>query len=290
MNKFFKNKKFLGLSAFLLLFLSGCTRVMDADGNVIPDKIISATTTLSDIWSNESWFSALFVFPIAKAINFLTPYIGVALAITILTIVIKLITFSFTVKSTVASQKMQALQPELAKIQKKYEGKTDQQSRAMQAQEMNALYSKHNINPLGTMLVAFIQMPVILAMWQAVQRSSAVIDGTIFGASLKVTPLTGILEGQFLYIAIFGFMGIFQFVSMQLPGFLAKRAANKKPGKNLPPANNQKAMMYGLWAFIMFISISWPTAMSLYWLVSAAAQVAQTLYIQWMYIENPKGA
>ena len=76
---------------------------------------------------------------------------------------------------------------------------------------------------------------------------------------------------------------------MQLPGFLAKRTASKKPGKNPPPANNQKAMMYGLWGFIMFISISWPTAMSLYWLVSAAAQVAQTLFIQWKYIENPKG-
>jgi len=49
-------------------------------------------------------------------------------------------------------------------------------------------------------------------------------------------------------------------------------------------------MMYSSLVLIMFLSISWPTAMSLYWLVSAVAQVAQTLYIQWKYIDKAEGA
>jgi YidC/Oxa1 family membrane protein insertase len=288
MNVFKKRKTLIGGGA-LLLFLSGCTSVLDKNGNVLPDKIISSTTTLAEIWANESWFSALFVFPLAKAINFLQPYLGIALAIAAVTIFIKLLTLTFTIKSTVATQKMQVLQPELNKIQKKYEGKKDDQSRMAMGQEMQALYSKHNVNPLGTILVTFIQLPIILAMWQAVQRSESVLNGTLLGASLKVTPMTGFLEMNFIYIVIFLLMGAFQFASMMLPQYLAKKAAKSRPGDK-PAPNSQKGMMYGMFAMIMFISINWPTAMSLYWLVSAFAQVAQTLFIQWKYIDTPVGA
>ncbi len=275
------------ISSGLLLLISGCARNIDQDGNIIAERIISATTKFSDIWSNESWFSALFVFPLAKAINWLQPYIGVALAITAITILIHLLTFGLTVKSTVATQKMQQLNPELQKIQKKYEGKKDEKSRMMSAQETQALYAKHGINPFGAIFSTFIQLPVIIAMWQAVQRSEAVVNGTILGASLKVTPLNGIMEGQILYIIIFASMGLFQFLSMQLPAILAKRKAKNAPKRpNDPPAqNSQKGLMYGMWAMIMFISINWPTAMSLYWMVSAGVRVVQTLFIQWRYID-----
>lgn len=273
-------------SASLLLFISGCARNMDSEGNVLPERIIGYTTSFSDIWANESWFSALFVFPLAKLLNVLQPYVGIGLAIVVVTIFVHLITFGLTVKSTVAQQKMQIIQPEITRVQKKYEGKKDEQSRMRMAQEMQAVYSKHSINPFGTILVSFIQLPVILAMWQAVQRSEAVINGTLMGASLKVTPLDGIMDGQIIYIIIFVAMGIFQFLSMQLPSILAKRKAQQGPSRpdDKPVGNNQKGIMYGMWAMIMFISISWPTAMSLYWLVSAATRVAQTLFIQWKFI------
>lgn len=290
MFKSLRNKSRLKLlaSASLLLFISGCAKNMDADGNILPERIIGYTTKFSDIWSNESWFSAIFVFPLAKLLNALQPYIGVALAIGVLTILVHLVTFSLTVKSTVASQKIQIIQPELNKIQKKYEGKKDEQSRMRMAQEMQALYSKHDINPFGTILTSFIQLPVIIAMWQAVQRSEAVINGTLLGESLKVSPLNGIMSGKILYIVIFVIMGLLQFLSMQLPSILAKRKAKKQPKyaqSSAPTGGGQKSMMYGMWVFIMFISISWPTAMSLYWLVSAGVRVAQTLFINWKYID-----
>lgn len=273
------------MSVGLLAFISGCTTIVDGSGNVLPDKIIRTTTQLSQILADESWFSAFFVFPLAQVINFLTPVIGVALAIVVATVAIRLLTFGFTVKSTVASQKMQVLQPDMTAIQKKYEGKKDEQSRMKQAQEMQALYTKHKINPFGTILVAFIQFPVIIAMWQAVQRSEAVLNGVLLGAELNVTPLTGIMNGQFFYLIIYLLMGLFQLGSMLLPTYLAKQSAIKN-GKKVP-ANSQQGMMIGMFVFIMFISINWPTAMSLYWLVSSAVQVAQTLFIQVNYIDKP---
>ena len=285
MYNWLKNRYKLIMSVGLLAFISGCTTIVDGSGNVLPDKIIRTTTQLSQILADESWFSAFFVFPLAQVINFLTPVIGVALAIVVATVAIRLLTFGFTVKSTVASQKMQILQPDMTAIQKKYEGKKDEQSRMKQAQEMQALYTKHKINPFGTILVAFIQFPVIIAMWQAVQRSEAVLTGVLLRAELNVTPLTGIMNGQFFYLIIYLLMGLSQLGSMLLPTYLAKQSAIKN-GKKVP-ANSQQGMMIGMFVFIMFISINMPTAMSLYWLVSSAVQVAQTLFIQVNYIDKP---
>ena len=45
------------------------------------EKIIELSTTLNGILKSESWFSAFFVYPLAQAINFLAPIVGVGLAI-----------------------------------------------------------------------------------------------------------------------------------------------------------------------------------------------------------------
>jgi membrane protein insertase Oxa1/YidC/SpoIIIJ len=44
-------------------------------------------------------------------------------------------------------------------------------------------------------------------------------------------------------------------------------------------------MMYTSMGMILVFAFSWPTAMSLYWLVSSAGQALQTLYIQKKYID-----
>lgn len=203
MKKLFKNKK-LWLALGLLITLTACTNVIDPDTKLImPDKIIHLTTTIGDILANESWFSAFFVYPISQAINFISQYTGVVLSIIIVTILIKLLTLSFTIKSTVASQKLQIINPELKAIQDKYAGKTDNQSKMKMSQEMQALYSKHNINPLGSIVVMFIQFPVIIAMYQAVQRAAAVVNGSVFGTSLQTTPMGAFQQGVYLFVAIY---------------------------------------------------------------------------------------
>lgn len=289
-----RSKKTLLLSGALLMFVTGCTKVTDGSGKVLPAKIIQLSTTLNGILKSESWFSAFFVYPLAQAINFLAPIIGVGLAIGAVTIIIKLLTLTFTVKSTVASQKMNVIQPELKKIQDKYADRKDDASKMAMGQEMQNLYAKNNINPFGTILITFIQLPIILAMYQAVQRSSAVVNGTIMGASLQVSPLTGMKNGTIIYFVIYILMGVFQFLSLKMPTWLGERSQKKTAKHHDEPkkkaSNSMNTMMYSSLVLIMFLSISWPTAMSLYWLVSAVAQVAQTLYIQWKYIDKAEGA
>jgi YidC/Oxa1 family membrane protein insertase len=296
MKKLFKNKK-LWIALGLLITLTACTNVIDPETKLImPDKIIHLDTTIGDILANESWFSAFFVYPISQAINFINQYVGVVMSIVIVTILIKLLTLSFTIKSTVASQKMQIINPELKAIQDKYAGKTDNQSKMKMSQEMQALYSKHNINPFGSIVVMFIQFPIIIAMYQAVQRAAAVVNGSVFGTSLQTTPMDAFFQGVYLFVVIYVLMGVFQFISMKLPMFLQKKFAPVKEKKHVThddskksAAPNMEMMMYVSLVMIMGIAISWPTAMSLYWLVTSLAQVAQTVFIQFKYISPSVG-
>jgi len=287
-------KKTLVITSLVLftMTLTGCRIATDDAGNIIQ---ITESTTFSDIMSTENWFSAILVWPMAQALNKLTPVIGVAGAIAVLTILVNGILMIFTLKSTVASQQMQLLQPELEKIQRKYEGKDDEASRMKQATEMQNLYKKYNVNPMSMLLVTFLQFPIIIAMYQAVQRSSAIKTGTFMGLSLETTPLDGIKNGMWGYLLIFIVMGLCQFVSMNLPQWLAKKKAEaeaEKHHRKAPETTNSqsKMMQYYMLAMILVFGLMWPTAMSIYWAIHSCVTIVKTLLVQKIIDSKKEGA
>ena len=266
------NKKILLLLIVVvgLFLVSGCSSPTDGKGQIIR---ITTDTTFKQIFDTESWFSALFVYPLSKAINYLAPKTGVALAISIVTVAVNAVILMATMKSNIQTQQMQLLQPEMDRITKKYEGKTDEASNMKKAQEIQALYKTYNINPFGTILITFVQFPIILAMFQSVQRAEAVANGTFMGLSLAQSPWAGIQAGQYLYIAIFAVMLVTQVGSMFLPQYLAKQKAKKDAEKRhkKPEAtsNPNQNMMYYMLIPILVLSITWPTAMSIYWIINS---------------------
>ena len=285
-------KKLLILSIVVLaLFaLAGCQKNVDANGQVLTEKIIYLTTSWGQIFENDGLFTTIFVYPLAQCINFLSQYTGVTLAIILTTLIVNGLTLAFSVKSTVDMQKIQNLQPELNKIQKKYEGRNDDNSRLQQAQEMQKLYDKHNVNPFGSMITPFIQLPIMLAMYYAVQRANAVVTGTILGASLSTTPMDGLKSGQFILFIIFILMGITQFASSKLPTYLAekrsKESRKKKSYVKEEKNPNTNTMVYAMLVMILVLAINWPTAMSLYWCCSSTINCIKTLYVQKRYIDH----
>ena len=123
----------------------------------------------------DGLWTGIFVKPLAFLILTLGKYIGsFALSIIIITIIIRLILFPFTKKMAVQSEMMKKASPELARIQKKYEGKTDQDSMLKQNQEMMMVYKKYNFNPLTSCLISFIQLPLLLAFLEAINRVPAI--------------------------------------------------------------------------------------------------------------------
>lgn len=280
--KKYKSKFLLVVGAILMLMsMTGCKNPTDAEGNV---KLITTASTFGEVFKEDNWFQGLFVYPMSQAMNYLAPIIGAVGAIAVVTALVQLIVFLLTRKSTIASQRMQLIQPEMQKIQKKYEGKKDEVSQMKMAQEMQALYKKYDINPLSSFSM-LLQLPIIFAIFLAVQRCDAIVHGSFLGLSLEQSPWNGMKEGQWLYIVLFGVMIVAQMASMMLPQWLAKQKA-MKAGKKAPDKNPMMSSMYMSMGLILLISIMWPTAMVVYWIVSSLVNIIKTLSIQMLYLDK----
>ena len=271
----------IGIVAALLL-LSGCARPMDENGNILK---ITNETTFSSILNDEGIFSAIFIFPLAKFINFMVPYTGVGLGIVIVTVVINLIVLALTWKSSIGAQKMQVIQPELQRIQKKYEGRDDRNSMMKMQNEMNNLYKKYDVHPFGSILSMFPQFPILIAMYNAVQRAAAVAEGTFAGMKLEVTPRAGVASGQYGYAVLFVLMILVQLLSMRVPTWLSERRAKLEAEKHFRTyrkpegQNNMMTSMIVMVVFISILMLNWPTAMSLYYLVSSLTMILKNVLI-----------
>lgn len=286
-----KNKRTLLiiLSIVLLIVLSGCAIPTDENGATI---LIDDNTTWRYMFDSEGIFSSVFVYPVAKLMNYFTKNTGSALLGLVLTVVIAYTIISvLTYRNTVNQQKITATQPEIAKIQAKYEGRSDENSRMRQAQEMQQLYAKYKLNPLTNIIGTFMQMPLMIAIWHGAQRSYEVVNGSIGDMKLSVTPLDGIRSGKFGYLIIFLLMVVFQFVSMMLPNWLAQRKAKMEAEKHFRkyvktpnPAANTAYIMMGVIAFLAF---TWPAAMSVYWATSSFINCIKLLVINY-FINNKK--
>lgn len=284
-SKLFHKKTVLLTTVILcVIFLSGCALPHDENGAI---KLIEATTTFQETFSTENWFNAILVWPMAQFLNKLTPAIGVVGAIALLTILVNGVLLLMTLRQNIAQQQMQLIQPQLDRIQRKYEGRTDEASKMKQAKELNALYKKYNINPLGTIVTMFIQFPIIIAMYHAVQRSALLKSTPVMGLDMNVTPSVGILQmHEMLYLVIFIIMGLCQALSMYLPQWLAKKKAEKEAAihhrrpETSAQSDQMKMMQLPMLLMILVFGWTWPTSMSIYWACYSVVNILKTLIVQ----------
>ena len=284
-----RTKKLLALMAIVTIVVTatGCTAPKDANGHII---LISESTTFGEIFQTENWFNALFVWPLSWVLNKLAPVITVGGAIAVVTAVVNGLLAVFTLKSQMGMQRMQMLQPELNKIQRKYEGRDDQASKMRMAQEQQQLMNKYNVNPGSMMLVQFIQLPIIMAMFMAIQRAEAVVNGTFLGMNLQVKPseafgllFKGDLSGL-PYIILFLLMAVTQVILVLLPMYFQKKKAAAEAAKHHrkpEPTNNQNVMMQ-MYMIVMVLAfgLMWQSGMSLFWFIRNIVDIIKTIVVQ----------
>ena len=284
-----RTKKLLALMAIVTIVVTatGCTAPKDANGHII---LISESTTFGEIFQTENWFNALFVWPLSWVLNHLAPIITVGGAIAVVTAVVNGLLAVFTLKSQMGMQRMQMLQPELNKIQRKYEGRDDQASKMRMAQEQQQLMNKYNVNPGSMMLVQFIQLPIIMAMFMAIQRAEAVVNGTFLGMNLQVKPseafgllFKGDLSGL-PYIILFLLMAVTQVILVLLPMYFQKKKAAAEAAKHHrkpEPTNNQNMMMQ-MYMIVMVLAfgLMWQSGMSLFWFIRNIVDIIKTIIVQ----------
>src|ERR1700694_4502780 len=99
-------------------------------------------------------------------------------SIILLTLVVMIIVSPLTVKSTRSMVAMQAVAPEMKKLQAKYKG-----DRQKLNEEMMALYKEHNINPAGGCLPMLLQFPLIIILYYVIRGLTNVV--TVHGHTLS---------------------------------------------------------------------------------------------------------
>ena len=206
------------------------------------------------------------------------------LAIIGLTVVVRAALIPVFVKQIKSQRNMMTAQPEILKLQKKYKGKNDRESRERFAKEQMDLYKRTGSNPLSSCLPLLIQMPIFSGLFfvlndaqnsiksgkagvglMNLELSNQFAESALFGAPLKDTFLTSSsLEVKILAAVMILVMTASQFITQKQ--IMSK---NQNPDvMNSQYMQTQKIMLV-LFPIIFAISgISFPLGVMFYWLAS----------------------
>ncbi|KAB6100319.1 YidC/Oxa1 family membrane protein insertase [Bacteroides xylanisolvens] len=251
-------KKKLSLVVSLILAIGLMTGCSISTKSITPE-------TASGLWDK------VFVLPLATFITFLYNILSqnLGFAIILATAIIRLILMPLYSKSNKSMAVMQEIQPEMQKIQKKYENKKDQASQAKMQTEMMDLYKKYNYNPMMGCILPFLQMPVFLAFYQAISRHPLIKDAAaaeFFGINLGAT---GTMPNYILAFIVAGLT------------ILSQRMMNKNMASSAQQNQTSNMMMKVMtyyFPFAMFsITIGTPFAFGLYFLTGQIMTIVQYL-------------
>ena len=116
---------------------------------------------------------------------------NVGLCIILFTIVMKTLMIPLTIKQQKTTKLMSVMNPEIQAIQKKYKGKSDQESMQRQNVEIQAVYEKYGTSMTGGCLPLLIQMPILLALHRVIYNIPAYVPSVRVYFDNVVTPLMG---------------------------------------------------------------------------------------------------
>lgn len=100
---------------------------------------------------------------------------NLGLCIIIFSIIIYLLMTPLQIKQQKFSKLSAFMQPELQKVQKKYQGKRDQISMQKMNEETQAIYQKYGVSPTGSCVQLAIQFPILMALWQVIYKIPAYV-------------------------------------------------------------------------------------------------------------------
>ena len=293
----------------MLLTLTGCS---GADKSMLP----ISNPNPADAWNRDGWFVWLLVRPIAFFIDRFSIGGSLALGIILTTLMVRTLAWPVYAKSNDMSLRMTLAQPEMTRIQAKYANRKDPLSQQKMQREMMAVWKKYKINPLGCLVIPFIQFPLFMAMYNAVQRypngAYTYPEGHKYAGSVKTVctwfkhmntdpdkcdlhtkfcgidlskGITNIKElgniSNWVYIILPLLVGITmvacQLVSQMKPSYAKKAYPNQAAN---PQADQTKKMMTIMIIFmtIMMVLMSFRSGtLALYWVIGNVYTIGQTL-------------
>ena len=233
-------------------------------------------------------------YPFANLMLLLYNFLGqqTIVAIAVLTILIRLLTLPLTIGQQKSARKMQELQPEIAKLQKKY-GKDKERL----SQEQMKLYKEMGINPMGGCLPMLIQLPIMIGLYQAIMYCVPATPLQLFQFSHHIYKwLPGIvglvpLQSTFLGMDLGQPPGMPQWWGYALPALVfatswlqQKLLAPPTTGDDKSQAGMMGQQMQQMQIMMPlmfgFISLQYATGLSIYFIISNLIGIVQYYFIR----------
>lgn len=180
-------------------------------------------------------------------------------AIVLFTIIVRIILLPINWWQIRSMNKQMQVQPQMKALQEKYSAKDMETQQKLQA-ETKKLYAEAGINPIAGCLPLLIQLPVMWALYQAIYRTTELRNGHFLWMELGKPDPIYILP---ILAAIFTFLST----------WIANLSQPEQPQAT-------KVMMWIMPIMILIPAITISSAISVYWVVSNAFQVLQTLLLQ----------
>ena len=190
------------------------------------------------------------------------------IAILILTIIVRVIFWPLTHKSTESMKRMQALQPQMAALKEKYKDNPQRMQ-----QETMALYKAEKVNPMGGCLPMFIQIPVFIALFR-VLRSAIELRFSQFLWIQDLSEPENLFAGSVPVVGSLNILPILMAVTMM---WQQKLTSGANAAATPEQQQQQKMMAVMMPIMMLFFFYSMPSGLVLYWTTSQVIMIAQML-------------
>ncbi len=208
---------------------------------------------------------------------------NIALAVIVFTIFIKLLLFPLYQKSIRSQMVIKLLEPEMKTLQEKY--KNDRTELGKQTLE---LYKKNNINPFTSILLLFIQLPILIGLYivfvNGVKASPEHLYSFVQFPEQVSNMMFGFIDATKPFIPLGVLAGITQAIQARVSFPKIEKKEIKKGTEPSFQDEFAKSMrvqvLYILPAFIVFLSAGFPSAITLYWVVANIFGTLQELYVK----------
>ena len=207
-------------------------------------------------------------YPLVWILNVFHSWIpSFGIGIILLTVLVRLVFWPLTHKSTVSMRRMSEIQPKMKEIREKFK---DNPQRLQQ--ETWALYRDNKVNPMAGCLPMLVQIPVFIALF-TVLRSAVELRYAPFLWIADLSEPENLLPGIFPFGGL-NILPILMAVTMGLQSALTPSTGDKQ---------QQRMMMVMMPIMMLVMFYSFPSALSLYWTLSQVLSIVQMWYIRKRY-------
>jgi YidC/Oxa1 family membrane protein insertase len=215
------------------------------------------------------------------------PNHDVALAVIILTVIIKLVLLPLSHKMFVTQIAQKKVQPIIAKIQEEYKD-----NRQMLGVKLLEVYKEHKINPFSSILLMIIQIPIVFALYFVFARGGLpeVNMADLYSFVSHANNIRHIFLGvdftkANIFIGLIAALSQYGQIRLSLQNVKVEK---DKPKSEMKPEELMQQQMSFMMKYFMPIlifaaSLQVSAAVALYWIISSIFMIAQELYFRNKY-------